>query len=258
MRTEVLDPSTAEMPADAPTIDEAHFAHRWLATQTAAHPDIPEVVLRAFFECQAEPSIADLQEALGCDTAHATSWQRVLAVRLISPGHYVEAFEAEDGLTACQQQQMRYQEDCHATGQRLRELQEQIEAGLAYLHALTDGGEQAEVQDRLEALDQERVDLLRHQGDLPGVGRLIEAHLAEAQAALDAAAAALVQVEVESLQQVEEQWQAELLAALEPAVLLLTQAAWLNQAWEKQGVEPGHAHGKERLREVLLSRLRRA
>jgi hypothetical protein len=244
------------MPVNAPSVAQVAFAYRWLSVQMAAHPDIPEEALRCYFECEAAPTVADLQDALGCDDATAAGWLRVLAVRLIHPGHYPALFDAEDAVSQCQQQQQRYQDDVRTTTQRLAELQQQIEATLAYHHSLADGGEQAELQARLDALDEERVALLRHQGDLPGTGRLIAQAVAEAQAALSAAQTTLAAVQVEQLQAVEETWLAELLDALEPAVRLLTQAQWLTQAWQKQGREPGREHGQERLRAAALARLR--
>jgi tRNA nucleotidyltransferase/poly(A) polymerase len=248
---------TVAMPLEAPTLADVAFAHRWLSIIREEHPDIPEVVLACFFEYEAVPSVADIQEALACDQAHAANWHRVLSVRLVSPGEYVAPFAAQDALTACQQAWQRFQDDVRATTQRLQELQRQIEASKAYAHSLTDAEEQAEVQSKVEALDEERVATLRHQSDLPGVGRLLEHEMATAKAALEAAEAALKAAQVESLQQAEEQWQQELLTLLEPAQMLLSQGGWLDQAWQKLGVAPGREHGKERLREAALARLRR-
>ena len=117
--------------------------------------------------------------------------------------------------------------------------------------------QKAEVQGKLDALDQERVDLLRHQSDLPGVEQLIEHQLTEAKAALEHAAADLQQVRLEALAAVEAEWLEELLAALEPPRLLLDQAPWLDQAWEQLGVPPSPEHGHARLLDVALRRLRR-
>jgi hypothetical protein len=105
-------------------------------------------------------------------------------------------------------------------------------------------------------LDAARVDLLRHQNDLPGAGKVIEAQMADALSTLTQAQTALKAAQVEGLQQVEEVWLAELLDALEPAAALLAQAPWLTQAWQKLGVEAGREHGQERLRAAALARLR--
>jgi chromosome segregation ATPase len=223
----------------------------------AAHPDIPEAVLQRYFECQAAPTVADLQDALGCDEEHATGWQLVLQIRLIHPGHYGDLFAAEDVLAERRQQQQRFQDDCHDTAQRLQELQQQLEATTAYAYSLSDAEEQAEVEAKREALDEARVTLLRHQSDLPGAGRLIEHDLAQARSALSAAQETLKAVQVDALTQVEETWLHELRAALEPAVLLLTQAQWLSARWQQLGVEPGHAHGRQRLLDAALHHLRR-
>jgi hypothetical protein len=251
------DDVTTTMPLEAPTLADVAFAHRWLSIIREQHPDIPEVVLECFFEREAEPTVADIQEVLSCDQAHAANWQRVLSVRLVSPGEYVAPFAAQDALTACQQAWQRYQDDVRATTQRLQELQRQIEASKAYGLSLSDPEEQAEVQSKVEVLDQERVATLRHQSDLPGVGTLLEHQVTEAKTAREAAEAALKAAQAEALQQVEEQWIQELIMALEPAQMLLGQAGWLDQSWERLGVTPGREHGKARLHEAALSRLRR-
>ena len=258
MTTMTVDPQAAALPPEAPTLDETTFAYRWLATpMQQEHPDVPEALCICFFDHDAAPSLAAVMEALACDEVTAEGWQRVLAVRLVSPGHYVEVFQAEDALSAGQHQQMRYQHDVQQTQARLAELQTQIEGALAYHHSLSDGEEQAIVQAKLEALDTERVTVLRHQGDLPGAGRLIEHQLGEAKAALQAAEDALQAVRVEELHAVEEQWLQEVLDTLAPVQALLTQAGWLSTAWQALGVTPGPEHGQARLRDVALRRLRR-
>jgi hypothetical protein len=256
MPTTIDDSTTTTMPLEAPTIDEAAFGWRWLTEMQQQHPDIPEPVLRCFFEHEAEPSVAAIQEALSCDTAHAANWHRVLSVRLVSPGEYVAVFAAEDALTACQQSRQRFQDDAQQTQARLADLQRQIAASKAYALSLTDPEEQAEVQRKVEALDQDRVTVLRHQGDLPSVGMLLEHQLTEAKAALEQADVVLKAAQTEALQQVEEQWIQELITALEPAQALLGQAGWLDQGWARLGVTPGREHGAERLRAAALARLR--
>jgi len=245
------------MPLEAPTIDEVAFGWRWLTEMQQQHPDISELVLRCYFEHEATPSVADLQEALTCDEAHAANWQRVLSVRLVSPGEYTDVFAAEDAVQAAQDAMQRYQDDVRATTQRLQELQRQIEASKAYAHSLTDQEELAEVEAKITALDEERVAVLRHQGDLPGVGTLLEHQVTEAKAALEAAEAVLKAAQVEHLQAVEDAWLQEVLALLEPVQTLLGQGGWLDQSWARLGVTPGREHGKARLQEVALARLRR-
>ena len=53
------------------------------------------------------------------------------------------------------------------------------------------------------------------------------------------------------------QWVQELLAALEPAQMLLAKGEWLDTAWEKVKMPAGRDHGRTRLHEAALSRLRR-
>jgi hypothetical protein len=125
---------------------------------------------------------------------HAEAWRRYLEVHLCAPRHYRPVFAAEDVVSTHRVQWSHFQEDCRATSQRLAELQTQMEGTLAYSHL---GEQQAsEVKERLEALDAERVDLLRHQNDLPGVGQLIHAALETAQAALGEAETTLHQAQV--------------------------------------------------------------
>jgi DNA repair exonuclease SbcCD ATPase subunit len=238
----------------APTIDETSFAHRWLESVQQGHPQIPEPLLHCFFESEAQPTAEAITACLGCDVEQAEAWRRVLDVHLISPSLYVPLFAAEDALSERRMQQQNYQADCRATSARLAELQRQIEGTLAYSHL--DQSQAAEVKERLEDLDRERVDLLRHQADLPGVGQLIEHALNEARAQLTTAQQALQEAQVAHLQDVEDCWLQEGLALLEPVRTHVYQAQWLDAAWERLGIKPSVEQGSGRLRDVLVQRLR--
>jgi hypothetical protein len=225
----------------------------------AAYPDLPEAVLRVYFEHQADPTAADLQAVLGGNVALAEQWRKLLHVWLVSPGYYVDLFAAEDVVSERHRQGMSYQDDCRATAQRLQELQGQIEATLAYRHSLRDPVEQAEVQAKLDDLDAARVMLLRHQGDLPGAGTRIEAAMTEAKAALEEAQTVLKEVQVTWLGEVEQAWLAEVQTLSWPEVLaLLRLAKHLDERWKALGVDPGMQHGSRLLKETLLHQLRQA
>jgi hypothetical protein len=235
------------------TLDQITLTERWITRMQQEHPQIPAVLLRLYAETEVWPD--DIAAALGCDAAIAADWDRVLTAHLLSAGHYEALFAAEDAVSERRVQWSHYQEDCRATAQRLADLQREIEGTLAYSHL---GEEQAsEVKARLEALDAERVDLLRHQADLPGVGRLIEAALETAHVVLGEAEGALQALQQADLQEVEESWLREALALCDPLRRLLHQAHTLDQAWERLGTKPSTATGRGRLKDAVLAALRK-
>ena len=254
MSTAVVDHQRAGMPPAAPTLDDIAFAHTWLLRMQQEHPDIPEALLRAYFESQAAPSVNDLMHALACDHEHAASWQRVLAVRLISPGHYVDLFASEETVSERQRQWQRHQDDVHATAAELAAVQQAIELKLAESRM---PAYEAAATEELARLDTDDARLRRKQERLPGAGALLQTALAEAQAGLAEAQQALTAAQVEALQQVEELWLQDLVASLEPARAMFKIAGWLTQRWEQLGIPTGHEHGLERLRDEALRRLRR-
>jgi hypothetical protein len=254
MPTMTDDSTTTTTPLEDPTLAQIEFGYRWLTEMQQQHTDIPEPVLRCFFEHEAAPSVADLQAALACDETHAASWVRVLALRLVSPGHYTDIFVAEDAVNDLQQQWRLYEEDVRATAAELAAVHQAIELKRAesYLPAY-----ESEAKQELTRLDAEDDRLRRKQARLPGTGTLLEHQVTEAKAALEAAEAVLKAAQVEHLQAVEDAWLQEVLALLEPVQTLLGQGGWLDQSWARLGVTPGREHGKARLQEVALARLRR-
>jgi hypothetical protein len=227
---------------------------RWLALMREAHPQFPEPLLRLFAEADAAPTSEAIAACLDCDVAHAEAWRRVVATHLVSPSHYAPRFAAEDTLSERRMQHQNYQDDCRATRARLAELQREIEGTLAYSHL--GESQAAEVQERLEALDHERVDLLRHQADLPGAGALIQDALNEAHAQVAQAHEALQHAQVAHLQDVEDAWLHEGLTLLQPLRVLVHQAQTLDQAWERLGVKASAEVGSGRLRDTLVQQLR--
>jgi hypothetical protein len=236
-------------------LTELVMLERWVGVMTQQHPQIPEALIRLYAEDERCPDAEAIAAALGCETAQAEDWRKVLEAHLLSPAYYTEVFAAEDHVSERRMQQQRYQDDCRATAQRLTELQREIEGTKAYAHL---GEEQAaEVRDKIELLDQERVDLLRHQGDLPGVGRQIDAALEAVHVVLGEAQAALEQAQVDHLQDVETAWLQEAIALCEPLRHLLRLAQYLDERWEAVGVTPGLEHGRRRILEAVQSALRR-
>jgi hypothetical protein len=228
--------------------------HRWLSVVQQAHPDAPDALLEAFWIADGTLTTETLAVACALSSDEAEAWRRYLTVHLCAPSHYRPVFAAEEVMSTHRVQWSHYQEDCRATSQRLADVQREIEGTLAYSHL---GEPQAaEVKARLEDLDRDRVDLLRHQGDLPGVGRLIEAALDTAAVVLGEAEAALHHAQEAHIQQVEDAWLAEALALCEPLRRLLRQAHALDAAWERLGVTPSPETGRRRLFEALLAVLR--
>jgi hypothetical protein len=221
----------------------------------AEHPDLPEAVLRAYFEHEAEPAIADIREALDCDEAQAEGWRKMLAVRLVSPAAYSALFAAQEAVRERQRQWQRYEDDVRATAAELAAVHQAIELKRAESHL---PAYEAEATKELARLDEDDARLRRKTERLPGTGRLVEAKLAEATAALEQAEALLHQEEVEAFEQVQASWRDELVRLLEPLEQHLAQAAWLTQRGAQLQLEPGHgAYGQEWLRTIALARLRR-
>ena len=214
--------------------------------QQASYPDIPAELLICFYDGEGDPSLADVEEALGCDAATAQSWLRVLRVRLIAPAWYLDLFDAEDLVTERQQQWQRHHDDVRTTAAELAAVHEAIELKLAESRL---PAYEADAKEELARLDTEDARVRRKQERLPGAGRLLETALSEAHTALEQAQETLQQVRLEALAAVEEAWCQEVLAALEPVQALLTQAGWLDEAWKTLGVTPGPEHGQARLRD---------
>lgn len=237
-------------------LDEMTLLHRWLALVQPQHPTIPQPLLECYASCAGDPSLEALAEAVPCTVDNAGAWGKLLDASLLAPDVYRDLFAAEDALADRRGQWQRYQDDARATSHRLADLQREIEAAKAYQHTLLDPEEQAALTTKIADLDQARVDLLRHQGDLPGIGALIQQALTEAQMALAEAETALRDVQEAHLQATEAAWLREALAAVEPVCALLLQARWLDAAWQRLGEQPNREHGTGHIRERLLQALR--
>jgi hypothetical protein len=217
------------------------------------HADLPEALLVAFFEGEGAPTLAAVQAAAGGDEAHAESWRRLLAVRLVHPGHYLALFDARDLVTEREQAWQRHAEDVCATAAALAAVHEARELKLAESRHPAYA---AAAEEEIARLDVEDERLRRHQERLPGAGRLLETALAAAQQALTAAQQVLTAAAVEAFVQEEAAWCEELVALLEPARRLLAEAPWLSQRAEQLGLRTGREHGQEMLREVALRTVR--
>jgi hypothetical protein len=234
---------------------DSMFVHRWLLLTQAQHPQVPERLLAAFAAGEGALAVETVATCLDCPPEDAASWCRYLQAHLIPPAHYRDVFASEDRLSERRMQWESFQADGRVTNARLAELDRLIQGHKAYAHL--GEVEAAEVEEKLTQLDQERVDLLRHQADLPGVGAIIQQALTEAQEALAGAEETFREAQVAHLQDVEDSWLQEALALVEPARRHLHLARVLDQVWERLGVKASHDTGSGRLRDAALAALRR-
>ena len=238
------------------TSSDVAFAHKWLSRVQHDFPQASEVLLTVYFESEADPSADAIAEALNCSLDAAEAWRRYLQASLISPGHYLPLFESEDVLVAARMQHRSYSDEVHQVATRIADLSTQIHRDLSYKHSLTDEHELQTWEDKITALDTERLTSQRRQQDLDAARPMVEQAQRDAQAQVEAAQEGLQQARIESLQQVEAEWLRETVEALAPALEVLRYGAYLDQSWKRLGIEPSRDTGAGRIKAAVIEAIR--
>jgi hypothetical protein len=120
-------------------------------------PSLPDAVLEAWYT--GAPTVEELAETLGSDEPTAAHWHTLASVWLLPPSLYAPLFEAEDQIADCRSQRTAFLADCKQMDDRLAALDEQIAVSKNY--GLLSEQHAAEMAPRIQAMDEERLTLLR-------------------------------------------------------------------------------------------------
>src|SRR5262249_13771614 len=148
------------------------------------------------------------------------------------------------------------------TEERLEALDHEIATHKAY--GVLSDAHQAEVADRIAALDTERLSRLRHlRRDVPQIEAIIaETEEVAAEELHHAQAGRPAALGGGTVAAVGERWGQEVLELLEPVLDLLARARGLDAGYKLAGVDltpgDGAARGRQRLHEAVLHLVRRA
>jgi hypothetical protein len=233
------------------------LCYRWRIASHQRVPQIPEELLTLYYdalEVGSSVSVDAIATALHCDAEEAVYWQATGSVWLLDPHLYTPLFEAEDALADCRTQRTAYVLDVKATEDRLAALDEAIAVSKNY--ALLSDQHAAEMESKIAALDQERVDLLRHQErDLPAMRELLEAEERTVRDRLQDAQEAIDEAFSQQVDAVQAQWTQEALERTEPVLEVLRRARTLDEAAKALGRQESLS-GSQAVAHAVFDRLR--
>ena len=177
MDTDVLD---EREPVAAGSVDAIAYFHRWLNAVSQDCPQIPQALLRLYFEVDGGPSPATIAETFGCARDQAEQWHAVLQAFLVPPLTYEGLFDVEAALTDARTAWQDHHEEVRGFQTRLHELTAEIVQLDGEKHLNRTAAEKAAINERTAQFDQERETVTRRLQDMPAAAAQYEAALQDA------------------------------------------------------------------------------